>query len=97
MERRKTATPGAVQQLAPGYCLVMFGDGQQHWIDARWSAGLELTPGESAGGAPWVATDLPPCANSETVAPQRWKKRAGKVPFLEPSEDLRPPLLGRQT
>ena len=27
--------PGAVQQLAPGYCLVMFGDGQQHWIDAR--------------------------------------------------------------
>ena len=27
--------PGTVQQSSPGKCLVLFGDGQAHWIDVR--------------------------------------------------------------
>ena len=28
--------PGAVEQLAPGQCLVLFPNGQHYWIDARY-------------------------------------------------------------
>jgi hypothetical protein len=33
--------PGFVQQVAPGYCLIVFPDGQQRWVEPQY---LTLAP-----------------------------------------------------